>query len=104
MSQGCNQLIKNHKAQLLQSAEDLIQFLNWDVQQKIKKPLQKQLFIELNSEEEKIFNYLSENGQQLLDLIALETEIPVYQLASILLQLELKGVIKPLPGKVFELV
>ena len=103
MSKGCNDLIRNHKAQLLQSAEDLVKMLNWDIAT-IKKPIQKQLFIELTSEEEKVFNHLSANGQQLLDLIALETEIPVYQLASILLQLELKGVIKPLPGKVFELV
>jgi DNA processing protein len=111
MSQGCNELIKNHKAQLLQSADDLVKMLNWDistssmqVQQKTQKPIQKQLFAELTSEEEKVFKYLSANGSQLLDLIALETEIPVYQLASILLQMELKGVIKPLPGKMFELV
>jgi len=104
MSRGCNELIKNHKAQLLLSADDLVTLLNWDLQPVKKQPKQIPLWVDFTSEEEKVFNYLSESGQQLLDLIALETQIPVYQLASILLQLELKGVIKPLPGKVFELV
>lgn len=104
MSRGCNNLIQSHKAQLLQSAEDLVKYLNWDVQLKEKQPKQIPLWVDLTSEEEKIVKYLSENGQQLMDLIALETEVPVYQLASMLLQLELKGVVNPLPGKVFELV
>lgn len=106
MSEGCNELIRNHKAHLLQSAEDIVRMLNWDVleaNRKKAKPIQKQLFVELTSEEQKVHQYLEENGQQMLDLIAIETEIPVYQIATILLQLELKGVVKPLPGKIFEL-
>lgn len=102
MSKGCNNLIRHNQAHLLQSSEDIIQLLNWDVS-KTSKPVQKQLFIELNDDEQKVFDYLKEKGQQLLDTIALETHIPVFQLAPLLLQLELKNVIKPLPGKVFEL-
>ena len=111
MSKGCNDLIYRNKAHLLQSAEDIVQMLNWDIStsstqsvSKTTKPIQKELFVELNSEEERIYNYLKEKNQQILDLIALETHIPVYQLAPILLQMELKGLIKPLPGKLFELV
>jgi DNA processing protein len=103
MSYGCNDLIRKNKAHLLQSAEDVVQMLNWDLEQEQKKPVQKTLWVELTEDEEKVFRYLSENGSQLLDLIALETQIPVYQIATILLQMELKGVIRPLPGKLFEL-
>lgn len=102
MSKGCNTLIKNNKAHLLQSAEDVVQLLNWDIQ-KTPKPVQKTLFVELTEEEQKIYDYMKENNQELLDVMAVETGIPTYQLASILLQMELKGVVKPLPGKLFEL-
>ncbi len=102
MSKGCNELIRNHKAHLLQSTENIVQMLNWDVSEK-QQTIQKQLFVELNEEEQKIYDYLQENGQQLLDVIALETHVPVYKLTTTLLQLELKNVVKPLPGKMFEL-
>lgn len=102
MSKGCNELIQKNRAHLLQSAEDIVQMLNWDVS-KASKPTQKQLFIELTNDEQKVYDYLQKNGQQLLDVIALEIQIPVFKLATILLQMELKNVIKPLPGKMFEL-
>ena len=103
-SKGCNSLIKNNRATLLTSAEDIVKMLNWDLKEKPKKIIQKQLFVELNENEQKIHDLLSLKGQQLLDIIALECNIPMYQLSSILLQMELKGVTKPLPGKIFGLV
>jgi DNA processing protein len=102
-SKGCNNLIKNNKAQLLTSANDIVKMLNWDLQEK-PKSIQKQLFVELNENEQKIYDLLHLNGQQLLDIISLECKIPMYQLSSMLLRMEMKGVLKPLPGKLFELV
>jgi DNA processing protein len=102
-SKGCNNLIKNNKAQLLTSANDIVKMLNWDIQEK-PKSIQKQLFVELNENEQKIYDLLHLNGQQLLDIISLECKIPMYQLPSMLLRMEMKGVLKPLPGKLFELV
>ena len=100
-SKGCNNLIKNNQAHLLTSAQDIITMLNWDLRQ-TAIPKQKELFVELNSIEQKIHDYLQQNGKQLLDVIALDCNLPTYQLSSILVQMELKGVIKPLPGKMFE--
>lgn len=100
-SKGCNSLIRHNKAHLLESANDVVQHLNWDINTKPQKNIQKQIFVDLNENELKIFNYLKNKNQENLDIIALETQIPIYQLAPILLQMELKGVIKPLPGKVF---
>jgi DNA processing protein len=102
-SKGCNNLIKNNQANIITSSKDIIKMLNWDCNEKPKKTIQKQLFVELNLEEQKIVDYLQKNGKQLLDVIALDCNIPMYQLSSILLQMELKGVTKPLPGKMFEL-
>ncbi|WP_159946381.1 DNA-processing protein DprA [Polaribacter septentrionalilitoris] len=101
-SKGCNNLIKNNKAHLLNSASDLITMLNWDLQEK-STPIQKQLFVELDENEQKIYDVLHEKGAQLLDVISLECNLPIFQLSSILLQMELKGVLKPLPGKMFEI-
>lgn len=98
---GCNNLIKNNKAHLLNSAEDIIKMLNWDLQ-KETPPVQTQLFVSLNPNEQKIYDYLQQNGKQLLDTISLDCNIPIYQLSSILMQMELKNIIKPHPGKMFE--
>ena len=103
-SKGCNRLIKDNNAALLTSAKDVAKMLNWDMQQRAAPKLQTQLFVELNAEEQKIYDYLLKNGKQVLDLIALECQIPVYKLAPMLLQLEMKGVLKPLPGKLFEVI
>lgn len=101
-SKGCNNLIKINKAHLLNSASDLVTMLNWDLQEK-SIPIQKQLFVELDENEQKIYDVLHEKGAQLLDVISLECNLPIFQLSSILLQMELKGVLKPLPGKMFEI-
>ena len=102
-SKGCNGLIKNNQAHVLTSANDIIKMLNWDLSEQVKKPIQKQLFVELNFEEQILYDYLLKNGKQLLDIIALECNIPLFQLSAILLKMELKGITKPLPGKMFEL-
>jgi DNA processing protein len=102
-SQGCNNLIKTQKAHLMTSAADLVYILNWELAQK-QKPIQKQLFISLEPEEQLIFDFLEKNGKELMDSIALQCDIPIYKLSSILLTMELKGVVRPLPGKLFEVV
>ncbi len=102
-SQGCNNLIKTQKANLLTSAADLIYILNWDLEKEVK-PIQKQLFVSLDYDEQKIYDYLQKNGKQLLDVIALECGFPIFKISSTLLNMELKGVVRPLPGKLFEAV
>ncbi|MBC7643389.1 MAG: DNA-protecting protein DprA, partial [Flavobacterium sp.] len=44
------------------------------------------------------------NGKQLLDFIALECDMPVHKLNVLLFNLEFKGVVRPLPGKLFEAI
>jgi DNA processing protein len=103
-SQGCNDLIKTQRANLLTSAADLVYCLNWELETKITKTVQKQLFVSLDNDEQKIYDFLQKNGKQLLDVIAIECDFPIYRISSILLNMELKGVIRPLPGKLFEAI
>ena len=102
-SQGCNTLIKTQKANLLTGAADLIFNLNWDIKTETKT-IQKQLFVELNSDEQKIYDFILERKKELLDIIALECDFPVFKISGILLNMELKGVIRPLPGKQYEAI
>ena len=102
-SQGCNNLIKTQRAHLLSSAADLIYILNWEMDKK-DKTIQKQLFVDLEVEEQKVFDFLQKNGKEQMDTIALEVELPIFKLSSILLNMELKGVLRPLPGKLFEII
>ncbi|VAV85694.1 Rossmann fold nucleotide-binding protein Smf possibly involved in DNA uptake, partial [hydrothermal vent metagenome] len=102
-SRGCNQLIKSNKAAMITSVKDLEYILNWETEQK-PKAIQKQLFVDLDEQEQNIYDYLLEKGRQNLDAIALECQYPIFKTATVLLHLELKGVAKPLPGKMFEAV
>jgi DNA processing protein len=106
-SQGCNQLIKTQRANLLTSAADLIYLLNWELPTATKnnqKAIQKQLFVSLTAEEQTIYDALQKAGKEAIDILALTCNLPIYKLSSLLLNMELKGLIRPLPGKIFEVV
>jgi len=103
MSIGCNNLIKKQQAMLMTSAADLVYMLNWDVENK-PKVRQTQLFVELNEEEEIVVEALKKLQKTELDPLALNCNIPTSKLTSILLNLELMGLVRPLPGKQFELI
>jgi len=104
-SQGCNNLIKTQRASVLTSAADIIYNLNWQMDSiNETKSIQKQLFVSLDLEEQRIYDYLQKNGKQLLDSIALDCNFPIFKMSSLLLNMELKGVIRPLPGKLFEAI
>ena len=102
-SMGCNNLIKTQKANVLTSAADLIYILNWDIA-KENKSVQKQLFVTLDADEQKVYDYLLKTGKELMDIIALHCDFPIYRISGLLLNMELKGVIRPLPGKMFEAI
>ena len=58
---------------------------------------------EFYEQEQKIVGLLKESQEVSLDVLAIKTEIPVRLMSGILLGLELKGVVKALPGKRFGL-
>ncbi len=103
LSKGCNMLIKTQQAHMLTSIADLVYILNLKQEETKKEQLiQKELFVHLEGNEQRIFEFLQKEGKQDLDSIALHCNIPTYQLAGMLLNLELKGVLQPLPGKIFQ--
>tara|TARA_R110000868_G_scaffold93810_1_gene259403 strand:+ start:7784 stop:8887 length:1104 start_codon:yes stop_codon:yes gene_type:complete len=103
-SSGCNNLIKQQKAHMLTSAADLIYMLGWELEEKKTTTIQKQLFVDLDDTEKEIYNYLQQGGKQLMDSIALDCKLPIFKVSSTLLNMEMKGVVRPLPGKLFEAI
>ncbi len=104
MSTGCNNLIKHHKAHMLTTPLDVPYILNWELEDLKKPVVQKQLFVELDATEKSIYSFLRDNEKQQLDIIAINCDMPIFKVSSTLLNMELKGVVRPLPGKLFEVV
>ncbi|SEN36665.1 DNA processing protein [bacterium A37T11] len=102
-STGCNYLIKTHRANLITRVEDLEYLMNWEP--KLEKINDAQLSkLNVSAQEEKLYKIVIENGQVSIDTLALMMDIPTAKLALILLEMELKGLLAALPGKVFRAV
>ncbi len=102
-SEGCNLLIKSHKAALLDGAKDLAYVMQWEAG-KINTDIQRSLFTELNNEENQLVKLLKENPKMPIDQITAAMSKTPSEMASLLLNLEFKGVIKSLPGKRYMLI
>ncbi|HTO38876.1 MAG TPA: DNA-processing protein DprA [Brumimicrobium sp.] len=101
-SRGCNQLIAQNKAQLVTCGADIIRLLNWEYDADIKNK-QFDLFEGLEGEEKSIAEIIKEAGKISMDLLALKLKKPTHMLSSLLLSLELKGVVMSLPGQAYSL-
>ena len=103
-SAGCNQLIAKNKAVLLQDADSFAKHLGWIKSEKPEKSKQRELFLNLNEEEEKIFNMLAKADSMEVNLLAIELNTPVSKLFFTLLELEMKNIVQALPGGVYKLL
>jgi DNA processing protein len=104
-SAGCNMLIKQRKAALITSAEDLITEMNWNEDRNKTKnsAVQRKLFLTLNEDEQTVANILSKTGNMQLNILAVESNMPVSKLSNLLFELEMKAVVKCRPGGIYEI-
>jgi DNA processing protein len=103
LSEGCNHLIKTNQAALIQSAADIIYIMGWQDQNKNMAISQPTLFHELSNDEERIVKMLELHGESSIDLLCINTELTMSKVSAVLLDLEFKGIVKCLPGKMFRL-
>jgi DNA processing protein len=98
LSEGCNKLIKQNKAHLLESAADIAYIMRWDDIDK-GKIIQKQLFVDLEPDETVVIDYLRTHKETSIDAITYALSISPSAMSSVLLGLEFKGLVRCLPGK-----
>ena len=103
-SEGCNYLIKNNKACLITSADDLLENMSWKEQKKPSAKKQRELFIELTDDEKIIVNILQQQEQIHIDELYIKSGLSSSAVASALLTLEMQGVVNSLPGKIYRMV
>ena len=101
-SAGCNELIRTNIAAMITKAEDLAELMNWNNEGR-PKAVQKQLFINLTTDEQKIVDLLQTRDSVHADELFHTTGLANSQLAATLLQLEMQGLIKSLPGKQYRM-
>ena len=94
-SVGCNQLIRNNKAHLVTSGSDIATLLDWEG----GTAVQAELFASLSPDEGLLCEILATTGECKIDELSRRSKMTAGQLATVLLSLELKGVVRPLPGK-----
>jgi DNA protecting protein dprA len=106
-SEGCNNLIRDHKAQLITSATDFIQALGWETDfkrvQATRQGIERQLFPELSAEEQTVIEALQSLNDQPISQLSLSANIPISRLTVVLFQLEMKGMLKLLAGGCYHL-
>ena len=100
---GCNHLIKKNIAQLLDKPSDFLTAMGWETQAASAENSQSKLFQHLSHQQKSLLKHLDPTPKH-LDLIALKAECPVGEAASLLFELELMGLVRPVAGKQFKLV
>lgn len=98
MSIGCNKLIKQNQAHLLESVDDLAYIMGWGKPKQVQMSLP---LIDLEPKEQSVVNLLTSNKELHLDKIHHELNLPISSLSPLLLSLEFRGIIRSLPGKCY---
>lgn len=101
-SRGCNNLIKSNKAHLLDSGQTLAEYMQWTAEEPMA--VQRSLFADLNDDEQKVCSILQDNSPVSIDKFYNSFNLSASEMASLLLGLEFKGIIKSLPGKLYMIV
>ncbi len=100
-SEGCNNIIKTNKANLLTDVEDLRYIMRWNDDRKMQ-PKQMRMFRDFSLEEQKVMDVFGDDNIVYLDKIITDTMLSPTKIASVLLSLEFDGILAALPGKRYQ--
>jgi DNA processing protein len=101
-SEGCNFLIRNNKASLLTCVADLAFSMGWDKPDSTRPVEQFSLPLDLTNDERLIFDILQQHKSPLaIDDLTIKANMPMSILAMNLLNMEMQGYIRSLPGKTY---
>nr|WP_240336949.1 DNA-processing protein DprA [Rufibacter sp. SYSU D00308] len=106
-SQGCNHLIKSLKAVPYTKPKDLEELLNWDKALSPNALPREVPALDLSGfpdEEQRVLKVLQQAGATHIDVLSRHTQLSMGPLSSVLFTLEMTGLVKALPGKLYALV
>ncbi len=100
-SAGCNGLIKQQKAALVECADDILAAMQWETDSH-KEDLQTELFTDLSEVELQLLTLLRQHPDGIhVNLLVMETKRPYSEITSTLMLMEMKGIVRSLPGSIF---
>jgi len=100
-SKGCNQLIRNHKANLITCGQDLVEFMNWAEALPKSSKAQPGMNASLSDEENVILSIINHHDPCPVDLLTSMSGLNPGMVAAHLLSLEMAGLVACLPGKLY---
>ena len=107
-SEGCNNLIRDNKAALITSADDLVRAMGWADDARMaearRQGIERTLFPELTEDEQAVADMLGKDNDLQINTLAARTAIPVGALSAVMFSLEMKGVVKLTAGGVYHLI
>ena len=111
MSEGCNQLIRDNKAAIFTSVQDMAQAIGWSLSvEGDSKPALTILaektmsFDGFTQDEAQVLGMLKQKGNMQIDDLSWQSGMHLNKLATLLLNLEFQGMVKSIPGKKYGLI
>lgn len=103
-SMGCNHLIRTHRAELITSGSEFIEFMGWNPALKKKKAIQAELFLSLEGKEKELYDLVLEREPIGIEDLIVQTTLKSSEVSAILFSLEMRGLVTPRPGKLYAAV
>jgi len=105
-ARGCNALIRDQKASLIENAEDLVRAMQWETE----KPRNVQTKISgldeaIGPEQQVLIDKLREEEDGIhINLLVMETKRPYSDVVSDLMMMEMEGIVKSMPGGMYRIL
>lgn len=103
-SEGCNHLIRDNGAALITSADDFVSAIGWQTAEQKSQAVERQLFPDLTPEEQAVVDVLQQTNDLQLNIISVQSNLPIGQVIALLFSLEMKGVVKSMAGGTYHLM
>lgn len=108
-SEGCNFLIRDHKAAIFTSVEDMAEALGWvkgkpETGPGVSADEPVTTFEGFTQDEGQVLSLLKQRGAMQIDELAWQSGIHLNRLATLLLNLEFQGMVRSMPGKKYGLI
>lgn len=101
-SEGTNMLVKRRRAAMVTSGDDIFHELGWDIESAGRVPAAARDNPMLTASEKRVLECFGDGEALDMDTLIFRSDVAAGELAAVLLNLEIGGMVRPLPGKMYE--